>query len=51
MFPWNYIDFQIVLMLFSIFQDCTHILLGMRIPTSRSRLSPIPSWCYEYYQI
>jgi len=43
MFPWNYIDFQIVLMLFSIFQDCIHILLVMRIPTSQSGSSPIPS--------
>jgi len=51
MFPWNYIDFQIVLMLFSIFQDSIHILLVMRIPTSQSSLSPIPSWGYEYYQL
>jgi len=51
MFPWNYIDFQIVLMLFSIFQDCILILLVMRIPTSQSSLSPIPRWGYEYYQL
>jgi len=38
-------------MLFSIFQDCIHILLVMRIPTSQSSLSPIPSWGYEYYQL